>query len=39
MPQLSIRIDFDDEGRLGPGKANAPASVVGLRKGKLACTS
>jgi molybdate transport system regulatory protein len=20
MPQLSIRIDFDDEGRLGPGK-------------------
>jgi len=20
MPHLSIRIDFDDEGRLGPGK-------------------
>lgn len=33
MPRLSIRIDFDDEGRLGPGKVALLESIA--REGSI----
>ena len=33
MPRLSIRIDFDDEGRLGPGKVTLPERIA--REGSI----